>query len=121
MQIEFTNASGAQLYVSALYSQMEIAATVTTSRTPTQLDDQGLKALLESGDLTVTGATLEDGDSVNVLNLNPELYYWLPIHTDANRPLPTAVKAGTVIWNSDDSFTNVSDGTNWYDPTGVIT
>jgi len=120
MQVTFTNASGADLYVSALYKNLAAGGTVTTSRTPAQMDDQGLKALIEAGSLTVAVA-LEAGDAVEVRNLDSDMYYWLPVHTDANRPLPTAVTAGTIIWNSDDGFTNVSDGTDWYDPTGAVT
>ena len=33
--------------------------------------------------------------------------------TDATRPDPTSVDAGTIIFNSDDGDLNVSDGTNW--------
>jgi hypothetical protein len=121
MQVTFQNASADEIFVSALYTQLAAGASVTASRTPTQLDDQGLKALLEAGTLTVTGTVLEDGDTVNVANLDPNLYMFLPVHTDGTRPLPTAVQPGTIIWNSGDGYTNVSDGTDWYDPTGAVT
>ena len=37
-------------------------------------------------------------------------------YTDANRPTPAAVPAGTVIFNTSDNALNVSDGTNWKGP-----
>lgn len=41
--------------------------------------------------------------------------------SDAGRASASAVPAGTVIFNTDDNFLNVSDGTNWRDPTGATT
>lgn len=41
--------------------------------------------------------------------------------TDANRPAANAVIAGTIIFNTDDNFPNVSDGANWRNMSGVIT
>jgi len=120
MQVTFTNASADEIFVSALYAQLAAGASVTASRTPAQMDDQGLKALIEAGTLTVSVA-LETGDTVQIQNLDPDVYWYVPVHTDANRPLPTAVTPGTVIWNSDDGFSNYSDGTDWYDPTGATT
>lgn len=45
----------------------------------------------------------------------------LPVYTNAARPPATDYAAGSAIWNSDDNFTNVSDGTDWRDPTGSVT
>lgn len=45
----------------------------------------------------------------------------LPTYTNAGRPAANTVPAGTVIFNSDDNYTNASDGTNWRDPTGAVT
>ncbi len=38
--------------------------------------------------------------------------------TDASRPTPGAAGPGCVIFNSDDGGLNVSDGTNWRNPSG---
>ena len=35
------------------------------------------------------------------------------VFTNASRPAPATVDAGTIIFNSDDNDLNVSDGTNW--------
>ena len=43
----------------------------------------------------------------------------LPVYTDATRP--TAGTAGMVIFNSDDNFLNVDDGSNWRDMSGNVT
>lgn len=44
-----------------------------------------------------------------------------PSFTDATRPGANVAGSGYTIWNTDDGFTNVSNGTNWIDPTGAIT
>lgn len=44
-----------------------------------------------------------------------------PSFTDATRPAAAAAGSGYTIWNTDDNDTNVSDGTNWLDPSGVVT
>lgn len=41
--------------------------------------------------------------------------------TDGNRPAANSLPSGATIFNTDDKFINVSDGTNWFDPTGTIT
>jgi hypothetical protein len=40
---------------------------------------------------------------------------------NTERPDPTTVPAGSIIFNTDDSTLNVSDGTNWRDMAGTIT
>lgn len=42
-------------------------------------------------------------------------------YTNTNRPTASQVPIGTVIFNTSDNFINVSDGTNWKDPTGATT
>lgn len=44
-----------------------------------------------------------------------------PSFTNATRPAAADVGSGYTIWNTDDDFTNVSNGTNWLDPDGVVT
>ena len=44
----------------------------------------------------------------------------LDAHTDASRPRANERKYRQ-IFNTDDGFPNVSDGTNWLDPTGAVT
>ena len=44
-----------------------------------------------------------------------------PSFTNATRPAAANVGSGYSIWNTDDGFTNVSNGINWLDPDGVIT
>lgn len=41
--------------------------------------------------------------------------------SNTSRPTPTTVSAGYMIFNTDDNFPNVSDGTNWRDMSGTIT
>jgi hypothetical protein len=43
-------------------------------------------------------------------------YLPLPSYTDATRPDPASVPAGSVIYNSTDGGLNVSNGTNWRGP-----
>ncbi|MBL4752024.1 MAG: hypothetical protein JKY52_00275 [Flavobacteriales bacterium] len=43
------------------------------------------------------------------------------VFTNGSRPSASSVRAGTEIWNSDDKFSNTSDGSDWYDPAGNIT
>lgn len=45
----------------------------------------------------------------------------MPSFSDADRPGAGDVTAGTVIWNTDDSQLNISDGTNWTLPDGTTT
>ncbi len=45
----------------------------------------------------------------------------LKTYTDATRPSASTVGAGAMIFNSDDNFPNVSDGTNWRDMNGNVT
>lgn len=42
----------------------------------------------------------------------------LTVYTDATRPAPTSLPAGTVIYNSTDSGLNVTDGADWRAPSG---
>jgi hypothetical protein len=121
MQVTFQNASADEIYVSALYKQLAAGGSVTASRTPTQLDDQGLKALLEAGTLTITATVLEDGDAIQIPTLDKKLYEFLPSESDATRGSATLVPVGTLIYNTSDNAPNVSDGTNWRDMAGVIT
>lgn len=41
--------------------------------------------------------------------------------TNATRPDPTSVPIGFMIFNTDDNFPNVSDGTDWRDMAGATT
>ncbi len=45
----------------------------------------------------------------------------LDVYSNTSRPAPSTMPAGYTFFNSDDNYINVSDGTNWRDPTGAIT
>ncbi len=49
----------------------------------------------------------------------------IPVYADGTRPTPGTsagqAPAGTLIFNSDDNFPNVSDGTNWRNMSGAAT
>jgi hypothetical protein len=80
---------------------------------------QELANLVRGGyiDVQLNGVNLTPGQLLgfDVGIMNP------PSFADATRPLPADVGSGYTIWNTDDGFTNVSDGTNWLDPNGAIT
>jgi hypothetical protein len=122
MQVTFTNASGDDLFLSQLYRNLAAGESLTTSRTPLDIDgDQALKALIEAGDITISAVT-EAGDTIYFARIaGSDALVPLAVYDDAGRPDPTAVPAGTAIFNSDDGFPNYSDGTNWVDAAGVTT
>jgi hypothetical protein len=45
----------------------------------------------------------------------------VPTYNDSTRPSASTVGAGAMIYNTDDSAPNFSDGTNWTDAVGVTT
>lgn len=111
MQVTVTNLTAAeQLYLTGAYKQLDPGDSVTFGRTSDQLNnDINLKKLQLDGKVSVV-VVKEDGDG-DVL----------PSYTNANRPGANLVPAGTMIFNTNDNFPNVSDGTNWRDPAGAIT
>jgi hypothetical protein len=111
MQVTVTNITASErLFLTGAYKELAPAAFVTFSRTADQLDnDISLKKLRLAGKVTI--AVVQEAGDGDIL----------PTYSNATRPGPTLVPVGTEIFNSDDLFPNVSDGTNWRDPTGVIT
>lgn len=45
----------------------------------------------------------------------------LAVYTNSNRPDPSKIPHGSMIYNTDDNAPNFSDGTNWRDAAGTIT
>ncbi len=78
-----------------------------------------LSELVSGGYITVTfnNTTLTAADLLNFDRVTAIK----PVYTDATRPGPTTVSIGYTFFNTDDTFDNVSDGTNWRDPAGAIT
>jgi hypothetical protein len=78
-----------------------------------------LSELVRKGYITVTvnNTVLTHLD---LLNLDAVLDV-KAVYADANRPAATDNAVGTTIFNTDDDFNNITDGTNWRDPTGAIT
>ena len=68
-------------------------------------------------DVQLNGVNLTPGQLLefDVGLMNP------PSFADATRPAAAVAGSGYTIWNTDDGTTNVSDGTNWLDPSGAIT
>lgn len=54
--VTFTNISGGDLFVSALYKSMVAGESITTSRSKSDLEDDNLQALVTTGKLTITVA-----------------------------------------------------------------
>jgi len=64
-----------------------------------------------------TGTTLSMQDNTTgALEWAPTT---VPAYSDGTRPAAGTI--GRVIFNTDDNFLNVDDGTNWRDPTGAVT
>lgn len=122
MQVTFTNAGSEEIYISQLYKSIPAGGSVgPVSRTPGDINnDQRLKALIAAGTITVA-IVAETGDAVRAETLDADAYQALPVHTNANRPLATAVPVGTLIHNTNDNAPNVSDGAAWRDMAGVVT
>lgn len=114
MQVTFTNASGGDLFISQLYRNLAAGEAVTASRTPSDIDgDQGLKALIENGDVTLSSTT-EAGDTVYFATVGgTSALVPMAVYTNASRPAATAVAVGTHIYNTDDNAANYSDGAAW--------
>ena len=117
MQITFTNDSGGDLYVSRFYKTMATGTSVTTTMTAASFDaEQGLRALVETGALTATFVSAEDGDAAMLLGMSAG-----PAYSDGTRPLATAVPPFTSIWNTSDGAPNWSDGAQWVEADGTPT
>jgi len=115
MQVTFTNASTEDIFLSLLYKTLAPGASVTVSKSRSELDmEQPLKALVQAGDIVLSFA-VEDGDDA-ALGTEP----WPPF-TDITRPLAADWPLFGAIWNTDDNALNWTDGTNWRDAAGVIT
>ena len=78
-------------------------------------------ATLAGVTLTETVARSLEAPSVSVGSLNTIASPQLPVFSDTTRPGPTTVPVGYMIFNTDDNFSNTSDGTDWKDPDGVTT
>jgi len=78
-----------------------------------------LSTFITNGILSVTynGVALTAGQ---LLQLDAVMGI-LPAFTDGTRPAAATAGSGADIWNTGDASTNVSNGTNWYDPDGNIT
>ena len=122
MQATFTNAGSEEVYVSQLYKSIPAGQSVgPVSRVPGDINnDQQLKKLIAAGTITLAIVS-EAGDTVHAETLDKDAYAPLPVHTNANRPLPAEVPVGTLIHNTNDNAPNVNDGANWRDMAGVIT
>lgn len=116
MQITFTNATSDILNVAAFYKTLAVSESVTVSMSASGYDaEAGLKALVEVGSLTIDAVVLEAGDTQG-------LRAALPVYSDTTRPAFGDVALGTQIWNTDDTGSNYSDGTQWLDSiTGLAT
>jgi len=115
MLVTFTNASAVDVFVSLLYTNLAPAASVTVSKSRSELDmEQPLKSMIQAGTIVLSFAE-EDGDDAQV---GTETW---PAFADLTRPAATAWPIFAAIWNTDDLALNWSDGTNWRDAAGVIT
>jgi len=115
MLVTITNAGAEDIFVSLLYKQIAVGASVTVSKSRSELDQElEFKKLVQAGTLVLSFAE-EDGDSAAV---GTESF---PAFTDLTRPLPADWPLFGAIWNTDDNALNWTDGTNWRDAAGVIT
>lgn len=115
MQVTFTNASASPVFLSLLYKELAAGASVTVSKSRSELDmEQELRKLVQAGTIVLSFAE-ELGDDAAV---GTESF---PVFADATRPAPAAWPLYGAIWNTDDNALNWTDGTNWRDAAGVIT
>lgn len=115
MLVTFTNAGAEEIFISLLYKSLAAGASVTVSKSRSELDqEQPLKALVQAGTVVLSFAE-EAGDDAA---LGTESF---PPFTDLTRPAATAWPLYGAIWNTDDDALNWTDGTNWLDATGAIT
>ncbi len=67
------------------------------------------------------GLTLRDDGRMLGIDISPSgTTAVLSVFSNATRPAPDSVPPGTMIFNSDNNFPNVSDGNNWRDMVGGI-
>ena len=115
MLVTFTNAGSEDVFLSLLYKNLAPGASVTVSKSRSELDqEQPLKKLVQAGTIVLSFAE-EAGDDAAV-GTEPT-----PSFSNATRPAAAAWPVTSPIWNTDDDSLNWSDGTNWLDATGAIT
>ena len=115
MLVTITNISSGQVFISTHYVTLEAGGSIQVRRTLSDLDkDEQLKSLVTANSVTLA-YTAETNDAVQVG------YEKNMVFTNSSRPLATAVKSGTMIFNSTDEAPNFSDGTNWRDAAGNLT
>lgn len=115
MLVTFTNASAEDVFLSLLYKNLAPGASVTVSKSRSELDqEQAVKKLVAAGTIVLSFAT-EAGDDAQV-GTEP----W-PSFSNITRPLPPDWPIFAAIWNTDDNALNWTDGTNWRDAAGAIT
>src|SRR3954470_18329464 len=106
MQVTFTNPGSSAIWVHPLQMSLAGGSSVTTRRTPADLDrEQVFKAHVVAGDITLAFA-LETGDTAQLgASSSPKSY------SNSTRPAANTVPTFTPIWNTSDNALNWSDGT----------
>lgn len=113
MIVTITNVHSDKVYISCLYTSLDVGQSVNWDVSQSQLDAESqLNQLVVDGYLTMSFA---GGGSY------PEIPDPTVTYSNTTRPAATSVAAGTMIFNTDDNAPNFSDGTNWRDADGVIT
>lgn len=57
-------------------------------------------------------------NNVSIVDVDLNGIKFVKQYTNAGRPTASSAGAGAMIYNSDDNGLNISDGTNWYGPSG---
>lgn len=90
--------------------------TVSIPLAEIEIDAKLFAALVRFEEQEKIHATDESGATISLAQLGK-----LTTVTNATRPDADTYGPGDVVWNSDDSQLNVSDGTNWRDVDGNLT
>ena len=120
--VTVTNRTPGSLVINKFFGTLGRFQSVTKDLTVEELEASrtALVAQEAAGNITweVTKTATVADDKAEFL---PVSLVALPVFANATRPDPTTLPVGSTIFNTDDGTTNISDGTNWLDPTGAIT
>ena len=115
MLITVTNISTDQVPINTIYKTLEVAEAITFSRTAAQIDAElQLKQLIVDGLVSVSFE-----DEATDIGVAPQAA--IASYSNATRPSASDIPTYSMIFNTSDNQINISDGTNWRDPSGAIT
>lgn len=108
------NISTSQVYIRDLYDSLEPGETVVLQRSLGQLGAMfGLHEALTAGTISLVSLVTTPAEDT--------FGGTAPSYSNTTRPAATGLRAGFMIWNTDDNAPNFSDGTSWRDANGLLT